>query len=407
MPNLAETFRFDVAFSFAGPHRDKVRAVAELVAKRLGKERVFFDEWYEYEILGDDMDVLLQRFYHKQSLFVLADLSEDYAGRPWCQAEARAIRDLRFKIDPARDETQRLRLLNIRFGPGEVPGAFETTAYLDGVNKTAQQCADLILKRLDLLRQRLAQGQSAAPAAAPNPAPGSAAPPAWPSQPVAFKHGLADRTQREWPAVLLLLTADAAKRILMFHGPSGYSKSALLRAAEKYARVLRIPRAYVDFNDSTLLNVANVIAKLAADLSDVLPGLAADSTRWELSKALRALRQPVLLLFDTYEKAAETKELREWIETQLLAEAEECDQLRFIIGGQKVPEAAKARWEDRAESVELGRILDQRIWKEWVHAINPNVDEKHIEGIVLGADGVPGTISTFLETCARKLAQAP
>ena len=45
MPNLAETFRFDIAFSFAGPHRDKVRAVAELVAKRLGKERVFFDEW--------------------------------------------------------------------------------------------------------------------------------------------------------------------------------------------------------------------------------------------------------------------------------------------------------------------------------------------------------------------------
>src|ERR1035437_9310117 len=400
MPNLAETFRFEVAFSFAGPHRDKVRAVAELVAKNLGKERVFFDEWYSHEILGDDMDVLLQRFYHEQSLFVLADLSEDYAGRPWCQAEARAIRALRLNIDTARDETQRLRLLNTRFGPGEVPGVFKTTGYLDGINNTAQQCAKLILKRLGLLRQRLAQGQAAAPTAVLNP------PPVWPTQPAVFKHGLADRTQREWPAVLLLLTADAAKRILMFNGPSGYSKSALLRAAEKYARALRIPRAYVDFNDSTLLNEANVIGKLAADLSDVLPGLAADSTRWELSKALRALRQPVLLLLDTYEKAAETKELREWIETQLLAEAEECDHLRFIIGGQKVPEAAKARWQDRAETVELDRILDQRAWKEWVHAINPNVDEKHIEAIVLGADGVPGTISTFLETCARKLAQA-
>src|ERR1035437_1533722 len=106
MPNLAETFRFDVAFSFAGPHRDKVRAVAELVAKNLGKERVFFDEWYSHEILGDDMDVLLQRFYHEQSLFVLADLSEDYAGRLWCQAEARAIRALRLNID--RSEERRV-----------------------------------------------------------------------------------------------------------------------------------------------------------------------------------------------------------------------------------------------------------------------------------------------------------
>jgi hypothetical protein len=406
MPNLAESFRFDVAFSFAGPHRDKVRAVAELIAKRLGKERVFFDEWYEHEILGDDMDVLLQRFYHEQSLFVLADLSGDYAGRPWCQAEARAIRALRLNIDTARDETQRLRLLNTRFGPGEVPGVFKTTGYLDGINNTAQQCAEIILKRLDLLRQRLAQGQPATPATAPNPAQGSAALPAWPSHLASFKHGLANLTKREWPAVLLLLTADPAKRILMFNGPSGYSKSALLRAAEKYTRALRIPRAYVDFKDSALLDEANVMGKLAADLSDVLPGFAAGSTRWELSKALRAIRQPLLLLLDTYEKAAETKELCEWIETQLLAEVEECDQLRFIIGGQKVPEAAKARWQDRAETVELDRILDQRAWKEWVHAINPNVDEKHIEAIVLGADGVPGTISTFLETCARKLAQA-
>jgi hypothetical protein len=88
MPNSVEAFRFDIAFSFAGPHRDKVLAIAELVAADLGKERVFFDEWYEHEILGADMDVLLQRFYRKQSLFVVADLSDEYADRPWCQAEA-------------------------------------------------------------------------------------------------------------------------------------------------------------------------------------------------------------------------------------------------------------------------------------------------------------------------------
>src|SRR5215471_17466446 len=108
MPGSAEFLRFDVAFSFAGPHRDKVREIAELVAQRVGKQRVFFDEWYEHEILGDDMEVLLQRFYHEQSLLVIADLSQDYAGRDWCQAEARAIRALRFQIDPARNETQRL-----------------------------------------------------------------------------------------------------------------------------------------------------------------------------------------------------------------------------------------------------------------------------------------------------------
>ena len=39
--------------------RDKERAIAELVAAKLGSERVFLDEWFEHKILGSDMDVLL------------------------------------------------------------------------------------------------------------------------------------------------------------------------------------------------------------------------------------------------------------------------------------------------------------------------------------------------------------
>ena len=125
-----KAFRFEVAFSFAGAHREQVRAIAELVSAALdpgiterSKGRVFFDEWFAHEILGDDMDVLLQRFYHRQSRMVVADLSDDYAGRPWCQAETRTIRALRFDIDPARDETGRLRLLNLKLGEGDVPVA--------------------------------------------------------------------------------------------------------------------------------------------------------------------------------------------------------------------------------------------------------------------------------------------
>jgi hypothetical protein len=155
MTTPSQNYRFDVAFSFAGPHRDKVRAIAELVGQKLGNDRVFFDEWYEHEILGSDMDTLLQQYYHDQSLFVVADLSEEYANRPWCQAEARAIRALRFEINPARDQTQRLRLLNIRLGEGEVPGIFKTEGYLDGIEKTSEQCANVIMKRLELLRERL------------------------------------------------------------------------------------------------------------------------------------------------------------------------------------------------------------------------------------------------------------
>ncbi|MFN0067837.1 MAG: hypothetical protein ACKVYV_09395, partial [Limisphaerales bacterium] len=179
MVTVGDSFRFLVAFSFAGPHRDKVRAIAERVSAALDPDlqhdrsqgRVFFDEWFEHEILGSDMDVLLQRLYHDQSLMVAADLSEEYADREWTQAEARAIRALRMKLDTARDETARLRLLNLRLGEGDVPGVFGTEGYLDG-NKSAEECADVILKRLALLRQRRVTGGGPGPA--PDPGTGKA-----------------------------------------------------------------------------------------------------------------------------------------------------------------------------------------------------------------------------------------
>lgn len=226
----------------------------------------------------------------------------------------------------------------------------------------------------------------------------------WPTHPAPFKHGLAD-LGREWPAVQRLLTAGAPARILLFKGPSNFSKSALLSAAARYARTLLVPTAYVDFKVKGLLSENNMLRELQLGLASALPAFSAleEPDWWSLRRSLRALQGPVVIFLDTYENAAETKDLVERIETQLLGEVEECEHLRFIIGGQKVPDTARSRWLDHAELVELDRVLDKRVWKDWLDELNPNVDEKHIEGIVLGLEGVPGTISTALLTCAKKI----
>ena len=298
------------------------------------------------------------------------------------------------QIRSSQEERGKLRILPIRVGEGEVAGIPFTTIVPDVRARSAAQIAELIVRRLRLIRKTPAGEKANAPVYS-----------SWPKEPTQFKHGLGDRTDREWPAVLGLLTSDSHKRLLMFKGPSGYGKSALLGAAAKYAKVLRVPTAYVDFKDTTLLSEANVLRELKAGLGRVLPEFAAqkDPDRWSLRQALQALREPALILLDTYEQASETKELAEWIETQLLAEAEECERLRFIVGGQKVPDSARARWRDRAEVVELERIYDHHIWKVWVHDMKPQVDEKH----VVGLQGLPGPISTALETCAKVLPLKP
>jgi hypothetical protein len=339
MPDDANAFRFEIAISFAGSHRDKIREIAELLGAKLGKDKVFFDEWYEHEILGDDMDVLLQRFYHEQSLFVLADLSEEYADRPWCQAEARAIRALRFEIDSARDETQRLRLLNARFEAGEVPGVFKTSGYLDGITNTSQECAEIILNRVDLLHQRLGQTSAKTPAGAP-PAfswPEASAPlSVWP---------MANHTEAR-AAFEQLLTRNTPWRCLPLRGASETGKSHITR--QMLVNAIKMPDlacGRFDFKGTTDVDaeVRALVQYLEVPLPPANPKL-----NERLNSVLETLKQrarPALLIFDTYEAAGEAQV---WVEKQLLLRVMRDSWLRVVIAGQSVPKATGAIWQSIA-----------------------------------------------------------
>jgi hypothetical protein len=87
--------RFLVSFSFAGEQRDLMRSVAESVEQRLGSNTVFFDDWFEYYIAGDDADLRLQEVYGQRSALVVLCVSRNYGGKPWTLAEHKAIRHSR------------------------------------------------------------------------------------------------------------------------------------------------------------------------------------------------------------------------------------------------------------------------------------------------------------------------
>ncbi len=70
--------RFQVALSFPGEHRAYVSQVAEILAMTLGKEKVFYDEWYTAELAQINMDDLLQSFYHDESELIVPFLCADY-----------------------------------------------------------------------------------------------------------------------------------------------------------------------------------------------------------------------------------------------------------------------------------------------------------------------------------------
>jgi hypothetical protein len=134
--------RFLVALSFPGEHRNFVSCVAERLAKRLGRERVLYDAYYEAEFARIDLDTYLQHLYHDESELIAVFLSAHYERKEWCGLEWRAIRDI---IKQRRESS----VVPVRFDNTEIPGLFSSSGYIWVGDREAEVIADLILKRLD------------------------------------------------------------------------------------------------------------------------------------------------------------------------------------------------------------------------------------------------------------------
>ena len=149
-------YRFDIALSFAGDgKRNTVRLVAEILRNSLGVGRVFFDEWFEAEIVGMDAQIVLQHIYRNHSFMVVVCVCERYNEKPWTQDEWRAILSLERQLrDANSSNAARLRFVPIRFGDGAVDGLFDTAIVKDMRDLSPVQIAAFLLRRLALARSR-------------------------------------------------------------------------------------------------------------------------------------------------------------------------------------------------------------------------------------------------------------
>ena len=100
---------FEVALSFAGEYRERVRTVAEEIAARLPddarlfedepptieerQKRVLFDEFHEAHLAGVSRDIHLPKLF-KQAELVVVFLCPEYKDKGWPMLEYRRIYDL-------------------------------------------------------------------------------------------------------------------------------------------------------------------------------------------------------------------------------------------------------------------------------------------------------------------------
>ncbi len=87
--------RYRVAISYAGEDRLRVKPVASALAKRFGKDRIFYDEFHRSHLLGKNLDERLVKAYSDAELVVVF-LSRDYPKKNWCGLEWAVVRDIFF-----------------------------------------------------------------------------------------------------------------------------------------------------------------------------------------------------------------------------------------------------------------------------------------------------------------------
>lgn len=180
-------------------------------------------------------------------------------------------------------------------------------------------------------------------------------------------------------AFAALLDTNCSKRILLLSGDSGSGKSSLLSACLQQVSEEQVWAVPVDLRGQSAVNVGEVFSRTVEylswkrldrfkrcveqlsnsysfnlDMHDInqsgeanqinvalqAPSLSGrEDRRQRLTDAwfedIKDLQRPVLLVFDTYEKANE--EVRDWVSGPLLARVAKSALLRVVVAGQKIP----------------------------------------------------------------------
>ncbi len=141
------TKRFSVALSFPGEHRPRVNGIANELAEKLTKGRVFFDDFHKADSGRLDYDTYLQDIFQNHSELIVLFLCTAYNDDEWCGLQLRVIREL---IKNRKNDI----IMLFRIGDGDVDGILDIDNAIDANNLSSAEVSNLILKRLDLLHRK-------------------------------------------------------------------------------------------------------------------------------------------------------------------------------------------------------------------------------------------------------------
>lgn len=139
---MNETYKYDVALSFAGEDRDYVEKVALFLKKK--NIAVFYDYFEEENLWGKNLISYLEKVYTYESKYCVIFISQHYVQKKWtCYESAAAmIRMLDSNMK------QKEYLLPVKFDETKVDGVLGSIGIIDGKKKDPDELGNLIIKKL-------------------------------------------------------------------------------------------------------------------------------------------------------------------------------------------------------------------------------------------------------------------
>lgn len=139
---MDETYKYDVALSFAGEDRKYIEEVALFLKKK--NIAVFYDYFEEEALWGKNLISYLEEIYTNKSKYCVVFISQYYVQKEWtCYESAAAmVRLLNSNMK------QKEYLLPVKFDETKVSGVLSTIGFIDGKKKTPDELGNLIIKKL-------------------------------------------------------------------------------------------------------------------------------------------------------------------------------------------------------------------------------------------------------------------
>jgi hypothetical protein len=135
--------RFDVALSFAGTEREYAETLATIV--RDAGYAVFYDNFYEEHLWGQDLFVFFDEIYREKAHFCVMFVSEQYRDRMWTNHERQSAQAR------ALEEKGAEYILPIQVDQTELPGLRPTVGYIRlSPQRSIQDIAQILIRKLRL-----------------------------------------------------------------------------------------------------------------------------------------------------------------------------------------------------------------------------------------------------------------